>query len=191
MAHLFRDLGPALRGALVDPWVPVDWGQVLALSRGEKGWCAAVGTPRGTFLRGGCLPLAYRGEGVYDSRTREPSAPHEREALRWGVGKMVELTTGRPRDLGSWEAPGLLFEGFWGKGLLGLYWKREESDFLELWTPEGSLRLGREKDPDPWWALHDTLWWNSRPMGGFLREVYPAYGEFRALLPPPLRELLG
>jgi hypothetical protein len=150
-----------------------------------------VGTPRGTFLRGGCSPLAYWGEGVYDSHAREPSAPHEREALRWGVGKMVELATGKTRDLGSWEAPGLLFEGFWGKGLLGLYWKRGGSDFLKLWTPEGSLRLRREEEPDLWWTLHDILFLNSQPMGGFLREVYPAYGEFRVLLLPPLRELLG
>jgi len=191
MAHLFRGLGPALRRALVDPWVPADWGQVLALSRGERGWCAAVGTPRGTFLRGGCLPLAYRSEGVYDSHAREPSAPHEREALRWGVGKMVELATGRARDLGPWEAPGLLFEGFWGKGFLGLYWKRGEWDFLELWTPEGSLRLQREREPDLWWTLHDALLLNSHPVGGFLREVYPAYEEFRSLLPPSLRGLLG
>jgi hypothetical protein len=135
--------------------------------------------------------VAYGGEAVYDSRAREPSAPHEREALRWGVGKMAELTTGRTRDLGSWEAPGLLFEVYWGEGLLALYWKRGESDFLELWTPEGSFRLEREKDPDPWWALHDAFLRNSHPMGGFLRGVYSAYGEFRALLPPSLRELLG
>jgi hypothetical protein len=135
--------------------------------------------------------VAYRGEGVYDSRTREPSAPHEREALRWGVGKMVELATGKARDLGSWEAPGLLFEGFWGKGFLGFYWKRGESDFLELWTPEGFFRLQREKDPGLWWGLHDVLLWNSHPMGGFLRKVYPGYEEFRALLPASFRELLA
>ncbi len=191
MAHLFRDLGRGLRKALVDPWVPVSPGQILAVSRGERDWCAAVGTPHGTFLRGGCLPTAYRGEGVYSSRAREPSAPHEREALRWGVGKMVELATGRPRDLASWEAPGLLFEGFWGKGFLGLYWKRGESDFLEVWTPEGSFRLRREEGPDLWWELRDVLLWNSHPMEGFLREVYPGYEELRALLPPPLRGLLA
>jgi hypothetical protein len=167
------DLGRGLRWAPVDRWIPVSPGKILAVSRGERGWCAALGTPRGTFLRGRCLPTAYRGEGVYDSTAREPSLPHEREALKWGVGKMVELATGRARDLGSWEAPGLLFEGFWGKGLLGLYWKRGESDFLELWTLEGFARVQREKNPAAWWSLYRVLLRNSYPVGGVLKGVYP------------------
>lgn len=166
---------------MVDGWIPVSPGKILAVSRGEGGWCAAVGTPYGTFSRGACLPTVYRREEVYHSR-REPSAPYEYEALKWGVGKMVELATGKARDLSSWEAPGLLFEGFWGKGFLGLYWKRGEADFLELWTPEGSMRLQREKNPGAWWSLHDALFHNSYPMGGFLREVHSVREELWPLL---------
>ncbi len=167
---------------LVAPWVPVRQGQILAVSRGEKDWCAAVGTPHGTFLRGGCLPTDYRKGKVYNSR-REPSAPYEYEALRWGVGKMVGLATGKARDLSFWEAPGLLYEGFWGKGYLVLYWKCGEADFLEVWAPEKFFRLEREKDPDSWWKLYETLLRNSYPMKGFLKEPHVAYEEVFSLLP--------
>jgi len=191
IADLFRNLS---RGALalslgrsLQPYP----GQILAVSRGEKGWCAAVGTPHGTFLtgapheaflRGGCLSAPRSGEEAYHSR-REPSAPYEYEALRWGVGKMVELATGNPRDLGFWEAPGLLYEGFWGKGYLVLYWKCGEFDFLEVWTPEGFLRLPKESDPDSWWHLYKTLSRNSYPMKGFLREPHITYQDLLSPIP--------
>ena len=174
----------------MDRYPQVHPGQILAVSRGGGGWCATVGTPYGTFLtgkpcetflRGDCLSIASWGEGIYHSR-QEPSAPHEYEALRWGVGKMVELATGKGRDLDLWEAPGLLYEGFWGKEYLVLYWKCGESDFLELWTPEEFLRLEREKDPEPWWYLYAALLRNSYPMKGLLKEPYIAYEDLLSLL---------
>jgi hypothetical protein len=168
------------------PWVPVGQGQILAVSRGGKDWCAAVGTPHGAFFRGSCTPMAYRRGKVYHSR-REPSAPYQYEALRWGVGKMVELATGKGRDLSFWQAPGLLYEGFWGKGYLVLYWKCGEADFLELWTPGEFLRLEREKDPESWWGLYEALSQNSYQVKGLLREPYIAYGELLSLLPAGLK----
>jgi hypothetical protein len=141
-----------------------------------------TGTPHGTFLRGDCFLALRSGEEAYNSR-REPSAPHEYEALRWGVGKMVELATGKARDLSFWEAPGLLYEGFWGKEYLVLYWKCGELDFLEVWTPGDFFRLQKEKDPDSWWHLYEALLRNSYPMGGFLREPYMTYEELLPLLP--------
>jgi hypothetical protein len=69
------------------------------------GWCAAVRTPIATFIRGDCPFEAY-GEKAYSSR-QEPTAPHEVEGLRWGVGKMVEEATGKVADLSFWT-PGHL-----------------------------------------------------------------------------------
>lgn len=175
------------RGSWLRPYP----GQILAVSHGEKGWCAAVGTPygtfltgtpHGTFLRGDCLLAPHSGEEAYNSR-REPSAPYEYEALRWGVGKMVELATGKARDLSFWEAPGLLYEGFWGKEYLVLYWKCGELDFLEVWTPGDFFRLQKEKDPDSWWHLYEALLRNSYPMEGFLKEPHTTYEELLPLLP--------
>lgn len=182
MVHFFHNLGQGVQRLLVGSRVPVRQGQILAVSREGGDWCAAVGTPYGTFLRGSCLPAAYRKGGVYDSRW-EPSAPYEYEALRWGVSKMVELATKRARDLSFWEAPGLLYEGFWGKGYLVLYWKCGESDFLEVWTPEKFFRLEREKDFNSWRSLYEALLRNSYPMKGFLREPHIAYEELSSLLP--------
>jgi hypothetical protein len=141
-----------------------------------------TGTPHRIFLRGACLPVVHRGEEVYSSRW-EPSAPYQYEALRWGVGKMVELATGKARDLSFWEAPGLLYEGFWGKGYLVLYWKCGELDFLEVWTPEKFFRLQKESAPDSWWKLYETLLRNSYPIKGFLREPDISYEELLSLLP--------
>jgi hypothetical protein len=186
MVHFLHNLGQEAQRLLVGPWVPVGQGQILAVPRGGKGWCATVGTPHGTFFRGGCLPTVFRKGKVYHSR-REPSAPYEYEALRWGVGKMVELATGKPKDLSFWQAPGLLYEGFWGKGYLVLYWKCGEEDFLEVWTSESFLRLGREKDPESWWHLYEALSRNSYPMRGLLREPQIAYEELLSLLPTGLR----
>jgi hypothetical protein len=183
MTHLLRNLSQGAQRLLVAPSVPVQQGQILAVSRGGEEWCAAVGTPRGTFLRGGCLPRAYRRGEAYSSRRREPTAPHEYEALRWGVGEMVKLATGKARDLSFWEAPGLLYEGFWGKGYLVLYWKCGEADFLEVWTPKEFFRLRREEDPDSWWKLYETLLRNSYPMKGFLHEPRIAYQELLPILP--------
>jgi len=191
MTHLLCDLGQGAQRLLVAPLVPVRQGQILAVSLGGKDWCAAVGTPHGTFLRGRCLPGAYRRGKVYDSAMREPSAPHEYEALRWGVGVMVKLATGKARDLAFWEAPGLLFRGFWGKGYLVLYWKCREVDFLEVWTPEGFLRLENEKDPHSWHRLHDALLRNSYPMKGLLFEPHIACEELLSLLPAGLGKLEG
>ncbi len=132
-------------------------------------WCAIVRMPTATFIHGNCPPGTY-GEGAYSSR-QEPSAPHEVEGLKWGVEKMVAEATGKPADLGFWTPPGLLFEVYWGKGLLVLYWKRGESDFLELWTPELFLHLDREREPGAWWALNEALARNSHYVGGFLLEV--------------------
>lgn len=187
MAHFLYNLGQGAQRLLVAPLVSVQQGQILALSRGGGDWCAAVGTPHGAFFRGGCLPGAYRKGEVYSSRGREPSAPHEYEALRWGVGKMVELATGKARDLSFWEAPGLLYEGFWGKGYLVLYWKYGELDFLEFWTSEEFSRLAREEDPDSWWGAYETLLRNSHPMRGFLREPRIAYEEVLSSLPTKLK----
>jgi hypothetical protein len=96
-------------------------GEVLVVPREGGDWCAAVRTPTATFVRGDCPPEAY-GEKAYSSR-QKPSAPHEVEGLRWGVGKTVEEATGKAADLSFWRPPGLLFEVYWGKGLLGLYKK--------------------------------------------------------------------
>jgi len=190
VANLLRSLGRGLRAFSVGRWLHAHPGQILAISRGEKGWCAAVGTPYGTFLTGtpygtflwgDCFSTAHRGE-VYNSRW-EPSAPYQYEALRWGVGKMVELATQRARDLSFWEAPGLLYEGFWGKGYLVLYWKCGELDFLEVWTPGDFFRLQKEKDPDSWWRLYEALLRNSYSMEGFLKEPYMTYEELLPLLP--------
>jgi hypothetical protein len=144
-------------------------GEVLVVSRKEGSWCAAVRTPVATSIRGGCPFEAY-GEKAYSSR-QEPSTPHEVEGLRWGVARMVEEATGRAADLGFWTPPGLLFEVYWGEDLLGLYWKRGESDFLELWTPELFLHLDRRREPEAWWAFKRALVRNSHYVGGFLREV--------------------
>jgi hypothetical protein len=144
-------------------------GEVLVVPREGGGWCAAVRTPIATFIRGDCPFEAY-GEKAYSSR-QEPSAPHEVQGLRWGVGKMVEEATGKAADLSFWTPPGLLFEVYWGEGLLVLYWKRGESDFLELWTPELFLHLDREREPEAWWAFNEALARNSRYVGGFLWEV--------------------
>ncbi len=190
MVDLFRKLSQGMMALLLPRSLQPYPGQILAVSRGE-GWCAAVGTPHGTFftgtphetfLRGGCLSTPRSGEEVYDSR-REPLAPYQYEALRWGVGKMVELATGASRDLSFWEAPGLLYEGFWGKGYLVLYWKCGEFDFLEVWTPEEFFRLPKESDPDSWWKLYETLLRNSYPMKGFLRESDITHEELLSLLP--------
>jgi hypothetical protein len=89
----------------------------------------------------------------------------------------------RKRLSGLWEAPGLLYEGFWGKGYLVLYWKCGELDFLEVWTPGEFSRLQKEKDPESWWCLYETPLRNSYPMEGFLREPYTAYEELLPLLP--------
>jgi hypothetical protein len=150
----------------------VQLGEVLVVPREEGGWCAAVRTPLGTSVHGDCpLEAYYRGKVYFSSSRREPSAPHEIEGLRWGVGKMVEEATGKVADLSFWTPPGLLFEVYWGESLLALYWKRGESDFLELWTPELFLHLDRERGPEAWWALNQALARNSHYVGGSLRKV--------------------
>jgi hypothetical protein len=148
----------------------VQLGEVLVVPREGNGWCAAVRTPLGTSVHGDCPLEAYRRGKVYSSR-QEPSAPHEIEGLRWGVGKMVEEATGKAADLSFWTPPGLLFEVYWGEGLLALYWKRGESDFLELWTPELFLHLDPKRGRDACWGFKFMLMRYSRYVGGLSRKV--------------------
>jgi hypothetical protein len=84
---------------------------------------------------------------------------------------MVEEATGKAADLSFWTPPGLLFEVYWGEGLLALYWKRGESDFLELWTPELFLHLDPKRGRDACWGFKFMLMRYSRYVGGLLRKV--------------------